>query len=377
MRLLRPGMGGGKAVVGIEITGLATQGMERARRCMACVARHASLSSAPARWGAPAVPRSPCAQSTPPPARLGPSPDARYLRWAAAQGYRATVMERMAGEEAGVKSVELLIEGRFAYGFLKGAPPCFPRLPWVGDHGDLFSGRWMAGRDLRGLPGRAPCIEGGACGSKGGGSSGGGSKRSCPAPGHTRGPAMRPQLGWGCALCRWRHRLTANPHLPRQLRWASSPPTPGRREGHAPPRPLEPLQRQGPPPDVVRGGRGDAAAGRGRGRAQAGHPRQVRGAGGWDVSHPPHPPTPRTHTLVPQKHAPASRNTHTQGAGCHYHAPAHTQRLALVLVPPSTGAWGSPQCNPARTGTLCNALTPHKGTWRSPRCGLAARGDRT
>ncbi len=31
-----------------------------------------------------------------------------------------TVSERTAGEEAGLKSAELLVEGRYAYGFLKG-----------------------------------------------------------------------------------------------------------------------------------------------------------------------------------------------------------------------------------------------------------------
>ncbi|GBF89816.1 peptide chain release factor, chloroplastic [Raphidocelis subcapitata] len=43
-----------------------------------------------------------------------------YTRWAAAQGYKVTVAERSAGEEAGIKSCELLVEGRFAYGLLKG-----------------------------------------------------------------------------------------------------------------------------------------------------------------------------------------------------------------------------------------------------------------
>lgn len=51
---------------------------------------------------------------------------ARYSRWAAAQGYRLSVSERAPGEEAGLKSVELAVEGRYAYGFLKGA--CTPRL---------------------------------------------------------------------------------------------------------------------------------------------------------------------------------------------------------------------------------------------------------
>ncbi len=43
-----------------------------------------------------------------------------YSRWAAAQGFSVTMADRLAGEEAGIKSVEMRIEGRFAYGYLQG-----------------------------------------------------------------------------------------------------------------------------------------------------------------------------------------------------------------------------------------------------------------
>jgi peptide chain release factor 2 len=42
-----------------------------------------------------------------------------YLRWAEANGYRAEILETTEGEEAGVKSVTALIEGSWAYGYLK------------------------------------------------------------------------------------------------------------------------------------------------------------------------------------------------------------------------------------------------------------------
>ncbi len=42
-----------------------------------------------------------------------------YLRYAESHGYKAEVMEMTDGEEAGIKSVTLLIEGPFAYGYLK------------------------------------------------------------------------------------------------------------------------------------------------------------------------------------------------------------------------------------------------------------------
>eukprot|EP00878_Enallax_costatus_P023634 GHUV01025144.1.p1 GENE.GHUV01025144.1~~GHUV01025144.1.p1 ORF type:complete len:242 (+),score=54.94 GHUV01025144.1:196-921(+) len=43
-----------------------------------------------------------------------------YIRWAADQGYSCVITDRMVGEEAGIKGVELSIRGRWAYGYLKG-----------------------------------------------------------------------------------------------------------------------------------------------------------------------------------------------------------------------------------------------------------------
>jgi len=42
-----------------------------------------------------------------------------YVRWAENQGYKVDVLSRNDGEEAGIKSCTLLIEGPFAYGYLK------------------------------------------------------------------------------------------------------------------------------------------------------------------------------------------------------------------------------------------------------------------
>jgi len=42
-----------------------------------------------------------------------------YTRWAEDQGYKVEVLDRLDGEEAGIKSVTLLIEGENAYGYLK------------------------------------------------------------------------------------------------------------------------------------------------------------------------------------------------------------------------------------------------------------------
>ncbi|GIK42489.1 MAG: peptide chain release factor 2 [Chloroflexota bacterium] len=42
-----------------------------------------------------------------------------YLRWAESGGYRATLVDQTEGEEAGLKSVTLEIEGEYAYGYLK------------------------------------------------------------------------------------------------------------------------------------------------------------------------------------------------------------------------------------------------------------------
>ncbi len=42
-----------------------------------------------------------------------------YTRWAEQNGYRVEIVDRLMGEEAGIKNVTLLIEGDFAYGYLK------------------------------------------------------------------------------------------------------------------------------------------------------------------------------------------------------------------------------------------------------------------
>lgn len=42
-----------------------------------------------------------------------------YSRWAEKKGYKITVLDYLAGDEAGVKSVTFLVEGDLAYGYLK------------------------------------------------------------------------------------------------------------------------------------------------------------------------------------------------------------------------------------------------------------------
>ncbi len=42
-----------------------------------------------------------------------------YTRWAERKGFKVTVMDYLAGDEAGIKSVTALIEGNMAYGYLK------------------------------------------------------------------------------------------------------------------------------------------------------------------------------------------------------------------------------------------------------------------
>lgn len=42
-----------------------------------------------------------------------------YLRWAERNGYKAEVLDRTEGEEAGIKSVTIAVTGRFAYGYLR------------------------------------------------------------------------------------------------------------------------------------------------------------------------------------------------------------------------------------------------------------------
>ncbi|HPI23494.1 MAG TPA: PCRF domain-containing protein, partial [Spirochaetota bacterium] len=43
-----------------------------------------------------------------------------YLRWAEDNGYRASVIDYTPGDEAGVKSATVNVQGDYAYGFLKG-----------------------------------------------------------------------------------------------------------------------------------------------------------------------------------------------------------------------------------------------------------------
>jgi peptide chain release factor 2 len=42
-----------------------------------------------------------------------------YLRWAENRGYKAEIVDMMEGEEAGVKSATILVEGPYAYGYLR------------------------------------------------------------------------------------------------------------------------------------------------------------------------------------------------------------------------------------------------------------------
>lgn len=42
-----------------------------------------------------------------------------YMRWSEAQGYKVTVTNLQEGDEAGIKRVEMTIEGEYAYGYLK------------------------------------------------------------------------------------------------------------------------------------------------------------------------------------------------------------------------------------------------------------------
>jgi peptide chain release factor 2 len=42
-----------------------------------------------------------------------------YLRWAEARGYDSEILDRTGGEEAGLKSVTMAIDGKYAYGYLQ------------------------------------------------------------------------------------------------------------------------------------------------------------------------------------------------------------------------------------------------------------------
>ncbi|WP_456431381.1 peptide chain release factor 2 [Thermosulfuriphilus sp.] len=43
-----------------------------------------------------------------------------YLRWAERKGYQTRVIDLLSGEEAGIKSVTFIVEGPYAFGYLKG-----------------------------------------------------------------------------------------------------------------------------------------------------------------------------------------------------------------------------------------------------------------
>ena len=42
-----------------------------------------------------------------------------YLRWAEHEGYKTDILDFSEGEEAGIKSVTILVEGRYSYGYLR------------------------------------------------------------------------------------------------------------------------------------------------------------------------------------------------------------------------------------------------------------------
>ncbi len=42
-----------------------------------------------------------------------------YLRWAEARGYRTEILDQTEGEEAGLKSVTIAVEGKYAFGYLR------------------------------------------------------------------------------------------------------------------------------------------------------------------------------------------------------------------------------------------------------------------
>lgn len=42
-----------------------------------------------------------------------------YVRWAERQGFQAEILDKMPGEEAGIKSATILVSGRYAYGYLR------------------------------------------------------------------------------------------------------------------------------------------------------------------------------------------------------------------------------------------------------------------
>ncbi len=45
-----------------------------------------------------------------------------YTRWCEKRGFKITILDYQEGEEAGIKSVSLLIKGLYAYGYLRLSP---------------------------------------------------------------------------------------------------------------------------------------------------------------------------------------------------------------------------------------------------------------
>ena len=41
-----------------------------------------------------------------------------YLRWAEIRGLKTSILDYLAGDEAGTKSVTIMVRGRYAYGFI-------------------------------------------------------------------------------------------------------------------------------------------------------------------------------------------------------------------------------------------------------------------
>ena len=42
-----------------------------------------------------------------------------YLRWAESSGYETEIIDLTEGEEAGIKSVTIAVDGEYAYGYLR------------------------------------------------------------------------------------------------------------------------------------------------------------------------------------------------------------------------------------------------------------------
>jgi peptide chain release factor 2 len=42
-----------------------------------------------------------------------------YLRWAERRGFDTEILDRTEGEEAGIKSVTIAVNGRYAYGYMR------------------------------------------------------------------------------------------------------------------------------------------------------------------------------------------------------------------------------------------------------------------